>query len=77
MNRRIFAFFVLAALTMRAATAAAPPRNPELRDLLGRLVQADQAVRARALADPRTRPGQNITDPVSYTHLTLPTKRIV
>jgi hypothetical protein len=42
---------------------AAAPRNPALRDLLARLVQADQAVRARALADPRTRPGQPITDP--------------
>ncbi len=43
--------------------APRPPRNPALRDLLGRLVQTDQAVRARALADPRTRPGHPITDP--------------
>lgn len=45
------------------ARTVAVPRNPALRDLLGRLVQTDQAVRAGALADPRTRSGQPITDP--------------
>lgn len=48
-----------------AAARVTPPRNPALRDLLRRLVQADQAVRARALANPRLAPGKPLSDPAA------------